>query len=202
MSRITLLFLLLLCGAESLAAQGRTERYDDTFRKYTKRFFGPGFDWRLFKAQSMTESNLSSSALSTAGARGIMQLMPSTYFDIQSRNPDFGSIDDPESNIAAGIYYNRRLWRQWDQEVTPEYQRHFMFGSYNAGRATLVRAQAVARERTLDPRTWPSIEAVAPLVPRWRHQETLAYVRRIGANLARLDGSGRVQASPKKTAGF
>jgi hypothetical protein len=33
-------------------------RYDDTFRKYSKRYFGPGYDWRAFKAQGMTESNL------------------------------------------------------------------------------------------------------------------------------------------------
>ena len=26
-------------------------QYDPTFRKYTKRYFGPAFDWRYFKAQ-------------------------------------------------------------------------------------------------------------------------------------------------------
>ena len=34
------------------------DRYDPTFRKYSKRFFGVGFDWRIFKAQGMTESRL------------------------------------------------------------------------------------------------------------------------------------------------
>jgi soluble lytic murein transglycosylase-like protein len=61
------------------AASGRnakkiSERYDPTFRKYTKRYFGPAFDWRLFKAQAIAESNLNVGARSPVGARGIMQL--------------------------------------------------------------------------------------------------------------------------------
>jgi hypothetical protein len=67
-----------------------------------------------------------------------------------------------------------------------------MLGSYNAGRGTLLRAQDVARVKVLDPAVWLSIRAVAPDVPRWRHEETIAYVERIEANLARMDADGRV----------
>jgi soluble lytic murein transglycosylase-like protein len=35
--------------------------------------------------------------------------MPSTFEQIQSKNPEFTSIDDPEANIAAGISYDRHL---------------------------------------------------------------------------------------------
>ena len=80
------------------------QRYDDTFRKYSKRYFGVGFDWRLFKAQGMAESNLDSAAQSWVGARGVMQLMPATFLEITSRNPEMTRIDDPEWNIAAGIF--------------------------------------------------------------------------------------------------
>ena len=98
-----LLAVLLLLGAP-LEAQRVTERYDPTFRKYAKRFFGVGFDWRLFKAQAMTESRLNPLAQSQVGARGIMQLMPSTFLEIQSKHPDWLSVDDVEWNIAAGIF--------------------------------------------------------------------------------------------------
>jgi membrane-bound lytic murein transglycosylase MltF len=67
-----------------------------------------------------------------------------------------------------------------------------MFGSYNAGRGTLLRAQDVARSKALDPQAWLNIQTVAPEVPRWRHTETLGYVRKIEANLARMDDNGRV----------
>ena len=69
-----------------------------------------------------------------------------------------------------------------------------MLGSYNAGRSVLLRAQRAARERALDHRFWPSIQVVAPTVPRWRYSETLTYVDRIKANLARMDPKGKVKA--------
>ena len=173
-------------------AQAPSEKYDDAFRKYTKRSFGPGFDWRVFKAQGMAESNLNPDARSAVGARGVMQLMSSTFKEVQSRNPDLGKIDDPEWNIAAGIAYNRQLWTQWKPESDDRHLLEFMFGSYNAGRGTLLRAQRVAHDRALDQRVWPSIQTVAASVPRWRFTETLEYVERIKANLRRMDARGRV----------
>jgi membrane-bound lytic murein transglycosylase F len=169
-----------------------TDRYDDTFRKYTKRFFGPGFDWRVFKAQGMAESNLNPDAKSWVGARGIMQLMNSTFREVRSKNPELGRITDPEWNIAAGISYNRQLWTAWKNGTDAPHLRDFMFGSYNAGRSALLRAQRVARERALNERAWPSIRTVAPSVPKWRYEETLIYVDRIRGNLARMDDKGRV----------
>ena len=169
-----------------------TNRYDDTFRKYSQRFFGPAFDWRVFKAQAMAESNLNENAKSWVGARGLMQLMPSTFREVQSKNPEFGAINKPEWNIAAGIYYDRQLWNQWGAQSGESDLHRFSLGSYNAGRGTLLRAQDVARDKTLDPQVWTSIETVAPDVPKWRHEETLTYVERIEANLARMDDKGQV----------
>jgi membrane-bound lytic murein transglycosylase F len=122
-----------------------------------------------------------------------MQLMPSTFLEIQSRNPLWTAIDDIEWNIAAGIYYDRRLWLQWrNDSVDSQDHRHFMFASYNAGRIPILRAQDIARGRTLDPRYWASVEAVAPEVRGWHHRETLSYVRRINENLMRMDSRGRL----------
>jgi membrane-bound lytic murein transglycosylase F len=114
----TLLFggLLLLVCTQAVNAQrgGGRDRYDDTFRKYSKRFFGVGFDWQYFKAQGLAESGLDPNARSRVGARGIMQLMPGTYAMIKSRRTDLGEIDDPEWNIAAGIMHSRGLWHRWE----------------------------------------------------------------------------------------
>jgi membrane-bound lytic murein transglycosylase F len=188
---LQLAVVLALCGATTAMADTVTDRYDDIFQKYSQRFYGPGHDWRIFKAQAMAESNISMDAKSWVGARGIMQLMPSTFKEVHSKNPDILSINKPEWNIAAGIYYDRQLWNQWTEQQDQERNR-FMLGSYNAGRGTLLRAQGVARDQQLDPALWLSIETVAPEVQRWRHEETLAYVERIEANLARMDESGRV----------
>ena len=168
------------------AATRNGSRYDDTFRKYSKRYFGVGFDWKLFKAQGMAESNLDSAATSWVGARGIMQLMPATFQEISSRNPEMSRIDDPEWNIAAGIFYDRALWRLWAQDSVEDHRREFMLASYNAGRGTILLAQAFARKDSLDYRSWPAIESIAPKVRRWRYAETLSYVRRIDSLHAKL----------------
>ena len=165
--------------ASSPVRRRNADRYDDQFRKYSKRYFGVAFDWRLFKAQGMAESNLDSAAKSWVGARGIMQLMPNTFLEISSKNPEMSRIDDPEWNIAAGIYYDRLLWRQWAADSVEDHRREFMLASYNAGRGTILSAQEMARRDSLDHRSWPAIEAVAPKVRRWRYVETLGYVRRI-----------------------
>ena len=178
------------------------DRFDDTFQKYSKRYFGPAFDWRLFKAQGMAESNLDPAARSWLGARGVMQLMPATFKQVASRNPELKRIDHPEMNIAAGIAYDRELWARWESDSVQGDMPAFVFGSYNAGRRTLLNAQVVARESKLDPRRWPSIETVAPQVKKWRHAETLGYVRRIEAFHAQLDDRGRLMADSVSARGL
>ncbi len=180
-------------AAERRALPVVNDRLDDAFRKYAKRFFGPGVDWRIFKAQGMTESGLDPDATSRVGARGIMQLMPSTYAEVRSKEAMVGeTISDPEWNIAAGILYDRTLWKNWAGAPEGSHQWQFTFGSYNAGLTTMKRAQKIAEERSLNARAWPSIIVVAPEVPRWRHEETITYIDRIFFNLSRMNPNGKV----------
>jgi soluble lytic murein transglycosylase-like protein len=197
------LLVLLATAAPSIStAQGKrdVDRYDATFRKYSKRYFGVGYDWRVFKAQAMAESEMNPDARSWVGARGLMQLMPSTFKEIQSRSATFGSIDDPEWNIAAGIMHDRGLWRRWERDSIDVDRREFMFASYNAGEGTILNAQRACVAKALDRRSWSSVEAVAPNVPRWRYRETLGYVRKIRGGIDNLDDKGRVKkaAAAKK----
>jgi len=171
--------------AQARAAKKISERYDPTFRKYTKRFFGPAFDWKYFKAQGFAESGLNANAQSWVGARGVMQLMPSTYHDIASHRPEFGAIDQPEWNIAAGIMHDHYLWQLWGKGVPETERHHFMFASYKAGEGTITRALAAAKAKNGDP-VWANVEQVAPTVQRWRYSETLGYVRRIDSTYAKL----------------
>ena len=132
----------------------------------------------LFKAQGIAESGLNPQAVSWVHARGIMQLMPTTFGEIQSRNPEFVSIDNIEANIGAGIYYDRQLWKAWDSLNMP-HKSKFMFGSYNAGRGTIMKAQDVCKSLKLSDREWESIILVASKVKGWRYTETLGYVEKI-----------------------
>ena len=157
----------------------KNNRYDDVFQKYTRQYFGPGFDWKVFKAQAMAESNLSKDAKSWVGARGLMQLMPATFREIQTKNPQFRNIDDPRWNIAAGIFYNKKLYDAWAEIGGIQSRMSYVLGSYNAGRGTMLNAKETVRKEGDDEQEWNNVEQHAHKVPRWRYPETLNYVRRI-----------------------
>lgn len=169
-------------AARERQTKRESKRFDGIFQKYAKRYFGAGTDWRWFKAQGMAESDLSPTARSRVGARGIMQLMPSTYGQIKSALPKFGAIDDPQWNIAAGILHDHDLWELWNRDIPEDQRWAFMFASYNAGEGTIMRARKTAAAERLDQSRWPAIERIAPRVERWRYSETLGYVRTINAN--------------------
>jgi membrane-bound lytic murein transglycosylase MltF len=197
-----LLLAAFLAAGGNVHAQkrGDADRYDPIFRKYSKRFFGVGFDWQYFKAQGMAESDLDPRARSRVGARGVMQLMPATYKEIRSNRQGFGTIDDPEFNIAAGILHDHDLYDRWQREhsSSPEESARFMFGAYNAGEGPILRAKKIARNEKLDEYMWQSMEQVAPKVERWRYQETLPYVAKIEKTHEELQKQPRRSNAAKK----
>ena len=149
-------------------------KYDPLFRKYTKHYFGAHFDWHWFKAQGIAESGLDPKAKSPAGARGIMQILPGTYGDIKRKNPHLAGIEDPRWNIAAGIFYDRQLYRKWKQkpDIRTADRLKFAFGSYNAGYGNVNKAYKRALRKHGEVRRWSQVEDFAP-------SETRHYVRRI-----------------------
>lgn len=173
------LLALVLIPAAALASVVKdvrhahwTDEYDHYFRKYTKHYFGPHVDWHWFKAQGIAESGLNPDAQSPAGAVGIMQILPSTYAEIKESNPHFVNIREPRWNIAAGIYYDRMLYRKWQQGFPTSERLKLSFASYNAGLGNVLKAFRRARDRHGEVRLW---REVAPFAP----SETQAYVVRI-----------------------
>jgi membrane-bound lytic murein transglycosylase F len=156
-----------------------TTKYDCYFRKYTKRYFGAGFEWKWFKAQAIAESNLKANAKSWVNAKGIMQLMPRTFHEIKKKNPSFVDINEPRWNIAAGIYYDSQLYRKWKARRPFKDKISFTFASYNAGFRNIVKAQKTAKKDGLNENLWLNIRSVAPKVRGWRHKETVGYVDKI-----------------------
>ena len=156
-----------------------TRKYDQYFRKYSKRFFGPAIDWRWFKAQGIAESGLRRNARSWVNAKGIMQLMPRTFAELKKKNPELRNVLEPRWNIAAGIYYDSTMFMKWREDRPFLDRMRFMFGSYNAGFRTILRAQKLSRKYGFNGRDWESIKSVAPRVSKWREKETLGYVRKI-----------------------
>ena len=144
-----------------------TDEYDRHFRKYSKRYFGPMFDWNWFKAQGIAESGLNENARSPAGAIGVMQILPTTFEEISDQQPHYIEVDSARWNIAAGIYYDRRMYTKFPK--APEQERLYLaLASYNAGYGRVLTAFKRAGEKN----NWDSVQKHLP-------GETRAYVSRI-----------------------
>ena len=108
-----------------------TDKYDRHFKKYSKRYFGPLFDWHWFKAQAIAESGLKDDAESHVGARGLMQIMPKTgqYIarKLNERWRGKNSLYNPVTNIKYGSYYYQKLLTQFDGHYA------LALAAYNAG---------------------------------------------------------------------
>ncbi len=177
-----IIVIIVLCSVPSFAYDqyNAVVKYDPFFKKYTKRFFGPAFDWRYFKAQAVAESRLKPEARSHVGAFGLMQIMPRTFQEIRSKNPWIsGSRGQPRWSIAAGIYYDRLIWNVWRAKRPFQDRLNFTFGAYNTGKSNVIKAQRLAESQELNPNLWDSIEIFLPKITGRRSQETISYVKKI-----------------------
>jgi hypothetical protein len=79
-------------------------------------------DPNLIFAIIRAESNFDPYAVSEAGARGLMQLMPGTAAEMRVTN-----VFDPEQNVAGGTQYLAKLFELFDDNV------ELSLAAYNAG---------------------------------------------------------------------
>lgn len=153
--------------------------YDNYFMQFAKLYFTmENVDWKWFKAQGIAESNLDPDAKSQVGARGIMQIMPGTYEDIKKANKLVtGDITEPKYNIMAGIYYDRRMWDNWNAKGRAQEDRlRFMFASYNAGIGNVLKAQKLSPNKL----TWTGVKPYLQMVTGESNaKETNTYIERI-----------------------
>lgn len=108
-------------------------KYDEYIREASKRFNIPV---TLIRAVMAVESNFNPTAVSHAGAQGLMQLMPQTAEEMGVDDPF-----DPRKNILGGTRYLRVLANAFDGDLV------LTLAGYNAGH------QAVARHMDIPPFT-------------------------------------------------
>ncbi len=89
-------------------------------------------DPSLVYALARTESGFNARAVSRCGARGLMQLMPSTAHAVEHIKGISGDLDDPAENLALGQGYVKYLGEQ--QGINNNLLA--ILASYNAGPGT------------------------------------------------------------------
>jgi membrane-bound lytic murein transglycosylase F len=151
-----------------------SDKYDSDFSKAGERYLS-GYDWRWFKAQGYQESLLEASAVSHAGAMGIMQIMPGTWREETERLGIIASPFNPKVNIRVGVFYMKRMVRFW-KAPRPDMERLWLaFASYNAGAGNILKAQTLSRQEPL----WKDISPHLKNITGRHSNETITYVRKI-----------------------
>ena len=128
----------------------RFERLARIFQRYALQY---GFDWQMIAAQGYQESRFDARKRSSAGAVGIMQLLPSTAADKAVGIPD---ISTDENNIHAGVKYLAWLRDRYfsKDDIEPLDRLLFTFAAYNAGARSVARARKKAQALGFDPDRW------------------------------------------------
>ena len=101
------------------------EKYDPLIWRAAEKH---GVDYALVKAVIKAESNFNPRAISNAGARGLMQLMPETANILRVNDPFH-----PEDNIEGGVRHLRYLLNLFKGNL------HLVLAAYNAGEEAVFR---------------------------------------------------------------
>ena len=91
-----------------------------------------GVSFSLLKALIKTESDFNPSAVSSAGARGLMQLMPENIKTLKIKNPF-----DPRENIMGGTQYLKQLIDRFNGKLP------LALAAYNAGPGVVEKYQRI-----------------------------------------------------------
>jgi membrane-bound lytic murein transglycosylase MltF len=143
------------------------------FEKYAAQY---DFDYLMIVAQAYQESGLEHNKRSSAGAVGVMQVLPSTAADPKVGISDIGKL---ENNIQAGTKYLRFIVDRYfsDGSVDETNKLLFAFAAYNAGPARVRSLRAKSANMGLDPNVWfHNVEMVAA---KEIGRETVQYVSNI-----------------------
>lgn len=127
--------------------QGIISHYDSLFKKYAPTI---GWDWRLLASLAYNESNFDTTAVSWAGAKGLMQLMPATA---RAMGVPPGREQNPEESVRAAVKYIGQTARSFRSIPEPE-RVNFVLASYNSGIGHVLDAMALAEKYGKDKYVW------------------------------------------------
>jgi len=154
--------LRLILGAASLviAVPARAETVADWQLHIAEASarFGVPTAWieRVMQAESRGRTTLDGRPIrSSAGAMGLMQLMPGTWADMRARLGLGNNPDDPRDNILAGTFYLRLMYDRFGYPG--------LFAAYNTGPKRY--ADYLAGRRALPAETVGYLASVAPSLP-------------------------------------
>ncbi len=132
----------------SSRSKGVVSNYDALFVRAGREC---GWDWKLIASQCYQESGFDAEAVSWAGAKGLMQLMPSTA---SAMGLGADELFDPEKNVMAAARYLKQLERKFCEVTDPVERKKFVLAAYNGGYGHIRDAMALARKYGRNHHLW------------------------------------------------
>ena len=112
-----------------------------------------GWDWRLLSSLVYKESRFDTTALSYAGAEGLLQLMPVTLERFGVANPN-----DPQQSLMGGVRYLKYLDKFWMERVPETNERiKFILASYNIGQGHVEDAWRLTMKYGQNTQIWSEV---------------------------------------------
>lgn len=137
-------------SAYSSLGGNRISVYDELIQENAKTL---GWDWRLLAAVVYKESAFDTTALSYAGAQGLLQLMPVTLERFGVTNPN-----DPEESLRGGVKYLQYLDKFWLERVPETNERiKFILASYNIGQGHVEDAWRLTLKYRKNTQNWQEV---------------------------------------------
>ena len=127
MDTLTLSAVCILCTAQPLSAPDPINRWEPIIAEASVRFAVPEV-WirRIMLNESGGRTiRYGTSITSSAGAMGLMQIMPGTYAGLRRRYGFGPDPHDPHDNILAGAAYLREMYGRYGYPL--------LFAAYHAG---------------------------------------------------------------------
>lgn len=133
---LTILALSVLAGflfqvvSDGIDRKNHPRKFSEYVERYSEEYGVPEY---IVYSTIKVESGFDSGAESSAGAVGLMQLMPETFRYLMSELKEEYKSDliyGPETNIRCGTYYLSKLYlkyRDWDT----------VFAAYNGGESNV-----------------------------------------------------------------
>lgn len=178
-------------GAQSNKEVSSTcAQYIQPITRMSQQVFGLNAPVARFAAQLEQESKCQPTAISSAGARGIAQMMPATAKLLAKRYPELQPVDphDPNWSIRAQLYLMRDLLDQYEGARSECDQWQLAWSAYNGGQ------RALGDEQRLAPDAMQWADSVQPQRSHRRSKsnwiENRDYVRQIPRREQRLIDAG------------
>ena len=137
-------------NAYSSLGGNRISVYDEIIQAQAQSL---GWDWRLLAALVYKESRFDTTALSYAGAQGLLQLMPVTVERFGVTNPN-----DPVESLKGGVKYLQYLDKFWMERVPETNERiKFILASYTIGQGHVDDAWRLTLKYRKNTQSWQEV---------------------------------------------